>query len=116
MRRLHKFLDEIGAEILFVYKKDGRIVSAQVRDVTPDLKTMTLIQLGTTASGSVINNTVVFDRNRDVHEIVGLVLMAGQVVSELAVKMEMAISEFGERATMAAKMGSPFDGQGVDFG
>jgi len=38
------------------------------------------------------------------------------VVSELAVKMEMAISEFGERATMAAKMGSPFDGQGVDFG
>jgi hypothetical protein len=39
-----------------------------------------------------------------------------QVVSELAVKMEMAISEFGERATMAAKMGSPFDGQGVDFG
>ena len=37
------------------------------------------------------------------------------VVSELAVKMERAISEFGERATMAAKMGagkmgSPLDG------
>ena len=38
------------------------------------------------------------------------------VVSELAVSMEMAISEFGERATMAAKLASPLDGQGVDFG
>ena len=36
------------------------------------------------------------------------------VVSELAVSMETAISEFGERATMAAKLGSSLDGQGVD--
>ena len=48
--------------ILFLYKKDGKIVSAQVRDVSPDLKSMTLTQLGITAAGAVMNNTVVFDR------------------------------------------------------
>jgi len=32
------------------------------------------------------------------------------VVSELAVRMETAISEFGERATMAAKLASSLDG------
>jgi hypothetical protein len=47
---------------MFIYKKSGRIVSAQVRDVAPDLRTMTLIQLGVTASGSTTNNTVVFTR------------------------------------------------------
>jgi hypothetical protein len=36
------------------------------------------------------------------------------VVSELAVRMEAAISEFGERATMTAKLGSSLNGQGVD--
>jgi hypothetical protein len=36
------------------------------------------------------------------------------VVSELAVRMEAAISEFGKRATMAAKLGSSLNGQGVD--
>ena len=47
---------------MFVYRKSGHIVSAQVRDVSPDLKTMTLIQLGVTASGVPTNNTVVFTR------------------------------------------------------
>jgi len=36
------------------------------------------------------------------------------VVSELAVRMETAISEFGERAAMATKLASSFDGHGVD--
>jgi hypothetical protein len=36
------------------------------------------------------------------------------VVSELAARMETAISEFGERAAMAKKLASSFDGQGVD--
>ena len=48
--------------ILFLYKKEGRILSAQVREVSADLKRMTLIQLGTSPSGTAINNTVIFDR------------------------------------------------------
>ena len=46
--------------IVFVYKNGGKLVSAQVRDVSPDLRTMTLIQLGVTASGAATNNTVIF--------------------------------------------------------
>jgi len=40
--------------------------------------------------------------------------MLSSVVSELAVSMERAISEFSERATVAAKLGSSLDGHGVD--
>jgi hypothetical protein len=36
------------------------------------------------------------------------------VVSELAARTETAIREFGERAAMAKKLASSFDGQGVD--
>lgn len=48
--------------ILFLYKKEGRIISAQVREVSADLKSMTLIQLGIGTSGNPINNTVIFNR------------------------------------------------------
>lgn len=47
---------------MFIYRKSGRIVSAQVRDVSPDLQTMTLYQLGTSPSGTPTSNTVVFTR------------------------------------------------------
>jgi hypothetical protein len=56
LRRVNRY------SFMFIYKKAGRILSAQVRDVSPDLKTMTLIQLGVTASGSTTNNTVIFTR------------------------------------------------------
>jgi hypothetical protein len=36
------------------------------------------------------------------------------MVSELAVKMEASVRELGERAAMAAKIASTFDGSGVD--
>lgn len=38
-----------------------------------------------------------------------------QLVSELAVEMEMAIRELGERAALAGRLTSPLDGSGVDF-
>lgn len=46
----------------FLYKKAGRIVSAQVRDVSADGRTMTLTQLGVNASGATTNNVVIFER------------------------------------------------------
>lgn len=48
--------------ILFIYKKDDRVLSAQVREVSPDRKTMTLTQLGVSADGRVLNNIVFFER------------------------------------------------------
>lgn len=46
--------------ILFIYKKEGRVLSAQVREVSADRRTMTLTQLGVNAEGRVLNNTVFF--------------------------------------------------------
>ena len=46
----------------FVYKKAGKIVSAQVRDVSLDGQKMTLTQLGVMTSGASANNIVIFER------------------------------------------------------
>jgi hypothetical protein len=37
------------------------------------------------------------------------------MVSELAVRMETALKELGERAALAAKAASPLDGRGVNI-
>ncbi|MBI4445074.1 MAG: hypothetical protein HY645_04120 [Acidobacteria bacterium] len=48
--------------ILYMYKKAGNIMSAQVRYIHPDGKTQTMTHLGVSANGQPIDNTVVFER------------------------------------------------------